>query len=163
MSGNRLDELTQKFQDGILSKHETEELKGILKDFPDNPLSTYYQFVDQMIQETSVQVDQEDVFERINSNRKRTRIWSYAAMIIVVFSFAYLFLPKPKDPPSNEVSEVEINEAYKNSLEALAAISSLINEGVNDIYKGVAISAPFQDFKQLNETTKKILKDEKDN
>ncbi|MBO3697594.1 hypothetical protein [Roseivirga sp. E12] len=161
MSGNRLDILEERFEEGTLNEKETQELKGLLKENPSHPLGAYFLWVDRTKNDTDIKVSRQEVLQGLKT-RQRHSSWRYAAILLVIVSAGYLLIPKLNTEKMELLSNKELDKTYAESLKTLSAFSTMLNEGINDIYSGADFSTPFKDFKQLNETTKQILDDEND-
>lgn len=160
MSGNRLDLLTEKFLEGKLGREEEQELRELLLKAPQNHLNAYFKWIDQTKAETS---DFIATHETLSFSRKelKTKVFRYAAAITIICVAGYMTLTGLKQNRTDVISDVELDQAYSQSLQAVSAISGLLNEGMDDMYSEMDFSIPFKDFKQLNKTTKEILNDEK--
>lgn len=161
MSGNRLEILEDKFDEGTLTQQETQELKRLLKENPSHPLCAYFLWVDHTKNDTDIKVSRQEVFQGLKT-RQRYGSWRYAAVLLFIISAGYFLIPKLSTEKVERLSNKELDKTYAESLKTLSAFSTMLNEGIDDIYSGADFSTPFKDFKQLNEATKQILEDEND-
>ncbi|OEK00667.1 hypothetical protein BFP97_03720 [Roseivirga sp. 4D4] len=160
MSGNRLDFLTEKFLEGELDRGEEQELRERLLKVPQHHLNTYFKWIDQTNAETSDFINTQQTLS-FSRKRLKTRVLRYAAAITIICVAGYVTLTGLKQNQKDVITDFELDQAYSQSLQAVSAISGLLNEGMDDMYSELDFSTPFKDFKQLNETTKEILNYEK--
>ncbi len=156
-----MDLLTEKFLEGKLDRDEEQELRELLSEAPEHHLSAYFRWVDQTKAETSDFINTQKTLS-FSKKGFKTQVLRYAAAITIICVAGYLTLVGLKQDRMDAITDFELDQAYSQSLQAVSAISGLLNEGMDDMYSEMDFSIPFKDFKQLNETTKEILNDEKD-